>query len=116
MDEMQQPIEVRLALWRCAIMPVHVVVLVEPVGVVEWQIGEDVVGAEDGALDVAEGVGVFRTEVGLDAASGEFVIARRRVMALLSWSWMEMSPSLPPWDSAIISDCTNMPRYPQVGS
>lgn len=34
-------------------------------------IGEDVVGAEVGILGVAEGVGVFLADVGLEAADGE---------------------------------------------
>jgi len=46
-------------------------VLAEPIGVVEGRVGEDVVGAEVGVLDVAEGVGVFLADVRLDAADGE---------------------------------------------
>ena len=70
-DEVLHPGEVGVALRRDAELPAHVVVLAEPVGVVEGRVGEDVVGAEVGMLDVAEGVGVFLADVGLDAADGQ---------------------------------------------
>ena len=71
MDEVLHPGEVGVALGRDAELPAHVVVLAEPVGVVEGRIGEDVVGAQVGMEVAAEGVGVLRAEVGLDAADGE---------------------------------------------
>ena len=49
----------------------HVVVLAEPVGVVEGRVGEDVVGAEIGREIAAESVAVRGAVVGLDAAQGE---------------------------------------------
>ena len=70
-DEVLHPGEVGVALGRDAVLPAHVVVLAEPVGVVEGRIGEDVVGAEVGMEVAAEGVGVLGAEVGLDAAQGE---------------------------------------------
>ena len=68
---MLHPGEVGVALGRDAELPAHVVVLAEPVGVVEGRVGEDVVGAEVGMEVAAEGVGVLGAEVGLDAAQGE---------------------------------------------
>ena len=56
--------------WRDAELPAHGVVFAEPVGVVEWRVGEDVVGAEVGMEVAAEGVGGLGAEVGLDAAQG----------------------------------------------
>ena len=76
---MLYPGEVGVAPGRDAILPAHVVVFAEPVGVVEGRVGEDVVGAEV----AAEGLGVLGAEV--DAAQGRFLTARRRVVALLSW-------------------------------
>ena len=70
-DEVLHPGEVGVALGRDAVLPAHVVVLAEPVGVVEGRVGEDVVGAEVGMEVAAEGVGVLGAEVGLDAADGE---------------------------------------------
>ena len=70
-DEVLHPGEVGVALGRDAVLPAHVVVLAEPVGVVEGRIGEDVIGAEVGMQVAAEGVGVLGAEVGLDAAQGE---------------------------------------------
>ena len=70
-DEVLHPGEVGVALGRDAVLPAHVVVLAEPVGVVEGRVGEDVVGAEVGMEVAAEGVGVLGAEVGLDAAQGE---------------------------------------------
>ena len=69
--EMLHPGEVGVALGRDAELPAHVVVLAEPVGVVEGRVGEDVVGAEVGMEVAAEGVGVLGAEVGLDTAQGE---------------------------------------------
>ena len=60
-----------LPLGGTPILPAHVVVLAEPVGVVEGRVGEDEVGAEVGMEVAAEGVGVLGAEVGLDAADGE---------------------------------------------
>lgn len=48
-------------------MPAHVVVLAEPVGVVEGRVGEDVVGAEVEALVGEEGVGELFAEIEVDA-------------------------------------------------
>ena len=70
-DEVLHPGEVGVALGRDAVLPAHVVVLAEPVGVVEGRVGEDVVGAEVGMEVAAEGVGVLGAEVGLDAAQSE---------------------------------------------
>ena len=58
-DEVLHPGEVGVALGRDAVLPAHVVVLAEPVGVVEGRVGEDVVGAEVGMEVAAEGVGVL---------------------------------------------------------
>ena len=44
-DEVLHPGEVGVALGRHAVLPAHVVVLAEPVGIVEGRIGEDEVGA-----------------------------------------------------------------------
>ena len=68
---MLHPSEVGVALWRDAELPAHVVVLAEPVGVVEGRVGEHVVRAEVGMEVAAEGVRVLRAEVGFDAAQGE---------------------------------------------
>ena len=70
-DEVLHPGEVGVAPGRDAILPAHVVVFAEPVGVVEGRVGEDVVGAEVGMEVAPEGVGVLGAEVGLDAAQGE---------------------------------------------
>ena len=56
---------------RSARLPAHVVVLAEPVGVVEGRVGQHIVGAEVGMEVSAEGVGMLGAEVGLDAAQGE---------------------------------------------
>jgi len=52
----------RVALGRDAELPAHVVVLAEPVGVVEGRVSEDVVGAEVGmeVAAVEDGIMVFR--------------------------------------------------------
>ena len=68
---MPHPGEVGVAFGGQAELPAHVVVLAEPVGVVEGWIGEDVVGAQVGVQVAAEGVGVFGAEVGFDAADGQ---------------------------------------------
>jgi hypothetical protein len=44
---------------RSARLPAHVVVLARPIGVFEWRLSEEVVSAQVGMLDVAEGVGGF---------------------------------------------------------
>ena len=70
-DEVLDPGEVRIPLRRDAVLPADVVVLAEPVGVVEGRIGQDVVGPEVGVEWSAEGVGVLGSEVCLDAPEGE---------------------------------------------
>jgi hypothetical protein len=70
-DEVRDPGEVGVALGRDAELPAHVVVLAEPVRVVEGRIGQDVVGAQVGVQVAAEGVGLLGAEVGFDAAQGE---------------------------------------------
>ncbi len=70
-DEVLHPGEVGIALGRDAVLPAHVVVLAEPVGVVEGRVGENVVGAEVRMEVAAECVGVLGAEVGLYAAQGE---------------------------------------------
>ncbi len=54
-----------------AVLPAHVVISAVPVGIVEGRIGEDEVGLEVFMQVAAEGVGLLRAEVGLDAANGE---------------------------------------------
>ena len=70
-DEVLDPGEVRIPLRRDAVLPADVVVFAEPVGVIEWRIGQDVVGPEVGVKWSAEGVGVLGSEVCLDAPEGE---------------------------------------------
>ena len=83
-DEVLHPSEVGVAPGRDAILPAHVVVFAEPVGVVEGRVGEGVVGAESG----------LRSRRKVSACSGpksasmprkaRFMTARRRVVELLS--------------------------------
>ena len=68
---MLHPSEVRIPLGRHSKLPSHVVVLAEPIRVVERRIRKHVIGAEVGMLDVAERVGMFLADVGLDASDGE---------------------------------------------
>ena len=56
---------------RGELMPAHVAVLAQPIGVVTGRVGEDVVGAEGGMEVMAEGVCEFGAEVDLDAAQGK---------------------------------------------
>ena len=60
---MLHPGEVGVALGRDAVLPADIVVVADPVGVVERRIGQDVIGLEVGVQVAAEGVGVFRAEV-----------------------------------------------------
>ena len=80
-DEVLHPGEVGVAFGRDAELPAHVVVLAEPVGIVEGRVGEDVIGvrrrftmpgqAEVGMEIAAEGVGMLGAEVRLNAPDGE---------------------------------------------
>ncbi len=56
----------RLLLLRWCSAPAHVVVLAEPVVVVERRVGEDVVGERVGKKVAAEGLSVFVGEVDFD--------------------------------------------------
>lgn len=71
-DEVPHPGEVGIALRRDAELPAHVVVLAEPVGVVEGRVGEGVVGAEVPECSKSKWASIERT-------------ARRLVVALLFW-------------------------------
>ena len=70
-DEVLDPGEVGVAFGRDAVLPADVVILAEPVTIVEGRVGEDVIGTEVGVEVAAEGVGLFGAEVGFDAADGE---------------------------------------------
>ena len=58
-DEVLHPGEVGVALGRNAVLPAHIVVLAEPVGIVEGRIGENEVGTQVGMQIAAEGVGIL---------------------------------------------------------
>jgi hypothetical protein len=85
MNEVLHPGEVGVAARGQAELPARVVVFAEPVGVVEGRVGQDVVGAEIGMEIAPEGVGLLFAEIGFDAPwMARFIMARRRVVALLS--------------------------------
>ena len=70
-DEVLHPRKVGVAFGRHAVLPAHVVVFAEPVGVVEGRVGDHIVGAQIGMQVVPKSVGVFAAKVGLDAAQCE---------------------------------------------
>ena len=115
-DEVLHPGEVGVAPGRDAILPAHVVVFAEPVGVVEGRVGENVVGAEVGMEVAPEGVGVLGAEVGLDAADRQ--VHDREVTGCRIALLREEADVVffPPWASMNFSDWTNMPPEPQQGS
>ena len=66
---MLDPGVVGVALGRNPVLPAGILVVADPVGVVERRIGQDVIALEIGVQVAAEAVGVFRPEVALDAAN-----------------------------------------------
>ena len=72
-EEVLDPGVVGVADRRDAVLPalVFAQAVAAPVADVEGRIGEDVVGPEIGVQVAVEGVGVFRAEIGFDAANGE---------------------------------------------
>jgi hypothetical protein len=115
-DEVLHPGEVGVALGRDAELPAHVVVLAEPVGVVEGRVGEHVVGAQVGVEVAAEGVGVLGAEVGLDAAQGQVHDGQAPGGGVALLAVDADVAELAAVDSTNFSDCTNMPPEPQAGS
>ena len=77
---MLYPRKVGVALGRNSELPSHVVVLTEPIGVVEGRGGDDAVGAEVGMEVSAKGVGLLVAEVVRCD-----IKASRRVRVMLSW-------------------------------
>ncbi len=71
MNEVLDPSEVGVALGRDTILPADVVVLAEPVGIVEGRIGEDVVGSKIWMKVAAKSIGVLRAEIRFDATQSE---------------------------------------------
>lgn len=70
------PGEVDVPLGREAELPEHVEVIAKPAGVIEGEVGEDVVGANVRIEIAEEDVLVLGTEVVLDAADSGVILGR----------------------------------------